>query len=91
MDVLICQSCGMKMQTEQEFGTSANGEKNSEYCVHCYQKGHFTRDVTMEEMMENNLRFLDHWNQETGNNFTSEEARPLLREFLSTLKRWKKE
>lgn len=29
-------------------------------------------------------------NAETGNNFTPDEARPILREFLSSLKRWKK-
>jgi hypothetical protein len=45
----------------------------------------------MEEMVETNLEYLDHWNKETGNNFTPDEARPILREFLSTLKRWNKE
>jgi serine/threonine protein kinase len=88
-EVLICQSCGMNMKSEQDFGTNADETPNQEYCNYCYQNGAFTRNVTMEEMMETNLQFLDHWNKETGNNFTPDEARPILREFLGGLKRWK--
>lgn len=88
MPELICQSCGMNMKAPEDFGTNADGTKNEEYCHYCYQNGAFTRNVTMDEMLETNLKFLDHWNAETGNNFTQEEARPILREFLSTLKRW---
>ncbi|MDU1905182.1 MAG: zinc ribbon domain-containing protein [Dysgonomonas sp.] len=91
MEEQICQSCGMNMKSAEDSGTNANGTRNTEYCLYCYQDGAFTRDVTMEEMMETNLQYIDHWNKETGNNFTVEEARPILRQFLSTLKRWKKE
>lgn len=87
----ICQSCGMNMKTAEDFGTNADGTPNTDYCHYCYQNGAFTRNVTMDEMLETNLRFLDHWNTETGNNFTPDEARPILREFLSGLKRWKKD
>jgi hypothetical protein len=45
----------------------------------------------MEEILETNLKYLDHWNTETGNNFTPEEARPILWEFLSNLKQWRKD
>ncbi|MCL2098353.1 MAG: zinc ribbon domain-containing protein [Bacteroidales bacterium] len=88
-NVEICQSCGMNMKATQDFGTNADGTPYQEYCNYCYQNGVFTNDVTMEEMMEINLKFLDHWNKETGNNFTPDEARPILRDFLLTLKRWK--
>jgi hypothetical protein len=91
MNDLICQSCGMTMRSAEDFGTNADGTPNREYCHYCYQNGAFTRDVTMDEMLETNLQFLDHWNAETGNNFTPDEARPILREFLSELKRWKKQ
>ena len=87
MEEKICQSCGMNMKSTEDFGTNADGTRNEEYCLYCYQNGTFTRDVTMEEMLETNLKYLDHWNKETGNNFTAEEARPMLRGFLSTLKR----
>lgn len=85
----ICQSCGMNMKSARDFGANADGTPNSEYCTHCYRGGAFTRGATLEEMLESNLKYLDHWNEETGNNFTVEQARPLLREFLSTLKRWR--
>lgn len=87
----ICQSCGMNMKTAEDFGTNVDGTKNTEYCHYCYQNGVFTRDVTMDEMLETNLKYLDHWNAETGNNFTVDEARPILWKFLSNLKRWKKD
>lgn len=90
MSESICQSCGMNMKAAEEFGSNADQSQNTEYCVYCVKDGAFTRDVTMEEMMETNLRFLDHWNKETGNNMTADEARPVLRQFLSTLKRWNK-
>jgi hypothetical protein len=81
----------MNMRSAEDFGTNADGTPNSDYCHYCYQNGAFTRDVTMDEMLETNLQYLDHWNAETGNNFTADRARPMLREFLSTLKRWRKE
>ncbi len=85
---LFCQSCGMEMKSPADHGTNADGTPNNEYCTYCYQNGAFTQDVTMDEMVEMNLQHLDHWNAATGNNFTPDEARPILREFLSTLKRW---
>lgn len=91
MNQAICQSCGMNMKIAEDFGTNADGGKNQEYCHYCYRDGAFTHRVTMDEMLETNLKFLDHWNTETGNNFTPDEAHPILREFLSTLQRWKKE
>lgn len=42
-----------------------------------------------EREFTENPKYIDHWNKETGNNFTPDEARPILHEFLSTLKRWK--
>ena len=91
MNEMICQSCGMPMRTAEDFGTNADGTPNRDYCRFCYQNGAFTRDVTMDEMVETNLKFIDHWNAGTGNNLTADEARPILREFLSTLKRWRKQ
>lgn len=86
----VCQSCGMNMKSTEEYGTNHDQSPNTEYCHYCYQNGSFTRDVTVDEMVETNLKYLDHWNAETGNNFTVEQARPLLREFLATLNRWKR-
>ena len=30
----ICQSCGMPLEKEDDFGTNANGSKSEEYCFH---------------------------------------------------------
>lgn len=90
MNEHICQSCGMTMKVAEEFGTNADNSPNPDYCLYCFKDGAFTNDVTMEEMMEINLTYIDHWNRETGNNMTVDEARPVLSQFLSTLKRWNK-
>lgn len=39
----FCQSCGMPLQAEDQWGTNADGSLNEEYCCYCYQKGAFTR------------------------------------------------
>lgn len=48
----ICQSCGMPMTQEKQFGTNADGSPNGEYCCYCYKNGAFTADCTMEEMID---------------------------------------
>ena len=46
-----CQSCGMPMNLEDDFGTEAGGTPSNDYCTHCYQNGAFTApDITIEEM-----------------------------------------
>ena len=83
-----CQSCGMILARESDHGTERGG-RSAEYCAACYQQGAFTREVTMEEMAELNLRDLDEWNRSMGLQLTQEEARAGLLEFLPTLKRWR--
>lgn len=84
-----CQSCGMPL-TEELLGTEQNGEKNTKYCLYCYQGGAFTADVTIEEMVE---ICLDHT---PGQDYSlygckdREEARGRLLEWFPTLGRWKK-
>ncbi len=90
MDEHICQSCGMTMKAAEQYGTNPDKTATTDYCHYCYQDGAFTKDVTMDDMVETNLQYLDHWNEETGNAFTVDEARPMLREYLATLRRWKR-
>jgi hypothetical protein len=48
MENLICQSCGMPMESKEIHGTNNDGSNNEEYCIYCYQKGNFTSpNVTM--------------------------------------------
>lgn len=85
----FCQSCGMPLDKPEDFGTEADGSASSEYCCYCYQNGAFTRpDGTMEDEIAFNLQF----NEESGHPMgTQEEAEQMLRAFLPTLKRWRKE
>lgn len=85
MENLICQSCGMPMESKEVLGTNNDGSNNEEYCIYCYQKGNFTSpNVTMEEEIEICVPFM----KETG--MPEVEARKLLQETLPNLKRWKK-
>ena len=85
-DKKFCQSCGMPMEKPKDFGTSNAGGRNEEYCCYCYKEGKFTYDMTMEDMIQFNLKF----NEENGNPFgTQEEARKMMESWFPTLKRWK--
>lgn len=84
-----CQSCGMLLEQDINKGTEKDGSKCEEYCAFCYQQGKFTKNITMEEMVEENLRDLDTWNQAAGLQLTQDVAREQLRKYLPTLKRWK--
>ncbi len=89
MEENICQSCGMKMK-HTDYGKNADGSPNKEYCKYCFPNGQFSKDETMEEMIESNLNFLDEFNAGGGTNFTADEARAEMMKYLPTLKRWRK-
>lgn len=86
----VCQSCGMDLKDIEDFGTNLDGSVHTDYCQYCFQKGSFTLERTIDEMVETNLRFLDQYNKEKGLSFTPEQARIELKQHLATLKRWKK-
>lgn len=89
-NMTLCQSCGMPLTQQEEFGTDADGKLIDEYCIYCYKDGKFEQDVSMEQMIEHNLQFLDEFNKDAGMKMTKEEARAGMKEFFPTLKRWKK-
>ncbi len=81
----LCQSCGMPMLKQDEFGTNADGRKNRDYCKFCYQNGSFTEpNATMEQMAEKIVSM----SKEMGMN--ENEARAMANSVLPNLKRWKK-
>lgn len=86
--VVFCQSCGMPLESDDVKGTEKDGSKSECYCSYCYQNGSFTQDITMDEMIEINLNYLDEWNKGAEQKVTVEQAREQLRQFLPTLKRW---
>lgn len=85
----ICQSCGMPLETPEQMGTESDGSITRKYCTYCYQNGAFTNDITLDEMIESNLKYLKEWNKETGEDFTADTARKELQAYLTTLERWK--
>jgi len=87
--MVFCQSCGMPLENEEVKGINADNSKSEDYCMYCYKNGTFTQDISMDEMIETNLKYLDEWNKNSGQNLTVEEARKQLKIFMPNLKRWK--
>lgn len=83
VNVKVCQSCGMLMDSPKLYATENNGEINEEYCIYCYHDGAFAKDETLAEMIETCVPFM----VEAGK--TEVEARKHLNEKLPQLKRWK--
>ena len=71
-------------------GTEADGSPSRDYCVYCYKDGRFTRDCTLEQMIEGCADFVDEYNRETGDRLSREEYTARMRAWFPTLKRWKK-
>jgi hypothetical protein len=82
----FCQSCGMPLQTPEDFGTEPDGSKSEKYCTYCYQNGEYTYpDITLEEMIEFSAKGWSDQDQ----NVTLEQARTQLKEILPHLERWR--
>ncbi|TCJ06244.1 effector binding domain-containing protein [Cytobacillus praedii] len=83
MNAVFCQSCGMPINEETQFGSEKNGGRSEEYCVYCYEEGEFKQpNMTVEDMIDLCVPFM----KEDGK--SEEEARTILTNFLPTLKRW---
>ncbi|MDR1096440.1 MAG: zinc ribbon domain-containing protein, partial [Spirochaetaceae bacterium] len=41
--MVFCQSCGMPLSKDEDFGTNTDGSKNNDYCAYCYKDGKFTQ------------------------------------------------
>ncbi|MCL1844382.1 MAG: zinc ribbon domain-containing protein [Defluviitaleaceae bacterium] len=81
----ICQSCEMPMNEPKEFGKNADGSKNDDYCCYCWKKGKFTEPKKkFEDAVEFNIQFV----MKDGAAETEDEAREMLKESMSKLKRW---
>ena len=83
-DLKICQSCGMPMESEDIFGTDADGSLNEDYCKYCYANGEFIDKVSMEEYIE----MCSQFGAQAG--MTNEEMKAYCEKLFPTLKRWKK-
>lgn len=80
----ICQSCGMPMKIESDFGTNADKGKNKEYCTYCYHDGKFTKPgITMEQMIKGCVGIMVKFG------VPEEQAKKQMETLIPTLKRWK--
>ncbi|MFC1629746.1 zinc ribbon domain-containing protein [Patescibacteria group bacterium] len=82
----ICQSCGMPLKKNEDFGTNADGGKSQEYCFHCFKDGKFLDEgITLQGKIEKSIKF----GVQMG--MTEEMARQMCGNILPKLKRWRKE
>ncbi|EGK00738.1 hypothetical protein HMPREF9455_03012 [Dysgonomonas gadei ATCC BAA-286] len=88
MNQKFCQSCGMPLNASEDFGTNADQSRNDEYCTYCFKNGEFTEDITMDEMIEHCVQYLDDFNKDTEQKLTKEQAVSQMKEYFPTLKRW---
>ena len=84
----ICQSCAMSLNEEKYFGTNADGSKNEDYCIFCFNGGKFTYEITMNEMVEKGMDFLKRFGGLDSKN--TDGIREILNVMYSGLKRWSK-
>ncbi len=83
---MICQSCGMPLKKDEDFGTNVDDSLNREYCMYCYQNGAFTDpDLTMDQQIN---RLVELAKTKLG--MKEDLARETANKVLPNLKRWKK-
>lgn len=88
MEQQFCQSCGMPL-SEEFFSKNADGSTNHDYCNYCYTDGVFAENITMDQMIEHCLEYLDDFNNDTDQKMTKDEAREQMKLHFPTLKRWR--
>ncbi|HPF88534.1 MAG TPA: zinc ribbon domain-containing protein [Candidatus Limiplasma sp.] len=87
MEGKICQCCAMPMgDTDELYGTNADGSKCDEYCKYCYTDGKIQFEGTMEEMIDFCVPIMVKQDPA----MTEETARKLMADVLPTLKHWKR-
>jgi len=81
----FCQSCSMPLSDASLRGSEADGSVNPHYCKYCYDKGRFTGDMTMEEMID----FCAPAMAQSTPGMTQEAAKEQMRQYFPQLLRWK--
>lgn len=80
-----CQSCGMMFTEPDQRGHEADGTETDEFCRWCYDKGTYTHETTMEEMIEDCAPRMAQ-----NMDWSVDECASLLGAILPTLRRWRK-
>ncbi|MBK5721927.1 zinc ribbon domain-containing protein [Dysgonomonas sp. Marseille-P4677] len=88
MDQKFCQSCGMPLKTDEDFGLNTDQSRNDDYCHFCFADGKFTQDLTMDQMIEHCAGFVEEFNKDSEVKYTKEEAIVQMKAYFPKLKRW---
>lgn len=83
MENIICQSCGMPVNSKEQLGKNTDGSVNTDYCKYCFKDGSFIDDLTMEEYIEK----CSQYGFQAG--MTNKEMKEYCQTLFPTLKRWK--
>lgn len=83
----FCQSCAMPLTAPDLRGTEADGSASPHYCKYCYDKGKFTGEMTMEQMID----FCAPMMAQASPGMTEEDAKEHMRTFFPQLLRWRRE
>lgn len=79
----VCQSCGMPLRKDEDFGTNRDGSRSEEYCFHCFLAGTFLDEgITLQEKIEKKVKF----GVQMG--MPEDRARHMCETVLPHLKRW---
>ena len=86
MQEKFCESCGMPMgETDEMYGTEANGQKSLDYCKFCYENGNFTNpNATLAETIQAVAAMMV-----SDFGFSPEDALEQCEAGLPNLKRWR--
>jgi len=80
----ICQSCGMPMDDDTDYGTNEDKSPSYDYCTHCFQEGKFVFETdSIEEFVDKMLQAME--SNEDAPEMKKEEAVIMLK----GLGRWK--
>lgn len=86
MEPITCESCGMPMRQESDFGSNEDGSKSQEYCKFCFENGKFIDEgITVEEKVNKNVEIA------TKMGLPEDKAREMANDIIPKLKRWQKE
>lgn len=80
----VCQSCGMIMTDQAEYGHNHDGSCSNDYCKWCFEDGSFSKPTrSLEEQIEVSAKGLVE-----AMGYSLEEAVSLMGVAIPTLKRW---
>ena len=78
-----CQSCGLPLGKETDYGAEADGTKSEEYCTWCYPDGSFTGEESLDAFIEHSAPYMAK-----AAGISEDEAVSYLAVVLPTLGRW---